>query len=1002
MSDELGTTATIQQVSDNGECASELIKKIRIKNVDRVIIGSLNINSLSRKFEQLKSVIGKNFDIFTIQETKIDSSFPAQQFVIEGYSEPYRLDRNREGGGVLVYVREDIPSKLLTKFNFTEYVEGLFIEVNLRKTKLLLFCGYRSDHQTHGLSKTNFLQQLRFGLDKYSGYERVLIAGDFNIDVTEEILEDFLFEQTLKNLVKEPTCFKSVENPSCIDLFLTNSALSFQNTTTVETGLSDFHKMIITVMKTTFPRTEPKTVYYRDYKNFDLSTFRTELRKELRDSEGKDYLHFEVTFLKILEKHAPMKQKVLRANNKPFMTKVLRKAIMRRSTLKNKYLKEKSEESLKSFKKQKNFTNRLAKRERTKYFAGLDLNNYTDNKKFWRTVKPMFSSSSKGNSKITLVEKGEIITEDKEIAETFNKFFVDAVSSLSIEENKMLLDDASEEENPVQKAKKKFKNHPSIIDIRKHVVTLEKFKFREVSLEDMLKEIKNLDGQKSGPFMDIPVKRLKETADIVAEPLVEIWANEIVRGRNFSGKLKLGDISPLHKKLENIFKENYRPVSLLPVVSKLFERLMLNQMKDFVEKFLSPFLCGYRKGFNTQYALLTMIEKWKKCLDGRKGGFAGAIFMDLSKAFDTINHELLIAKLAEYGFDDSALEVMHSYLADRWQRVKINSSFSSWSQLFSGVPQGSVLGPVLFNIYINDLFFQLVDVCNFADDTTPYACDVKLDNVLNQLEDDAWTAIIWFENNYMKLNQSKCHFLTSGSVEHLWVKVGNERIWESQQEKLLGMMLDKDLSFEPHLNKLCKKVNQKISALARIAGILPFQKRRILLKTFIESQFSYCPLVWMFCSCKFNNKINRIHERALRIVYQDYKSTFDDLLTEDKSLRFHHRNIHQVAIEMYKFKENLSPVFMKDIWEVKGDGFVRPNVNSVKKGCRSLRNFGPILWNNMLPTKYKNCKTVDELKFSIKSWKPENCPCELCNPIVQGLGRTKKAPKHLSEDFYYY
>ena len=93
---------------------------------------------------------------------------------------------------------------------------------------------------------------------------------------------------------------------------------------------------------------------------------------------------------------------------------------------------------------------------------------------------------------------------------------------------------------------------------------------------------------------------------------------------------------------------------------------------------------------------------------------------------------------------------------------------------------------------------------------------------------------------------------------------------------------------------------------------------------------------------------------------------------------------------------------MKDIWEVKGDGFVRPNVNSVKKGCRSLRNFGPILWNNMLPTKYKNCKTVDELKFSIKSWKPENCHCELCNPIVQGLGRTKKAPKHLSEDFYYY
>ena len=152
---------------------------------------------------------------------------------------------------------------------------------------------------------------------------------------------------------------------------------------------------------------------------------------------------------------------------------------------------------------------------------------------------------------------------------------------------------------------------------------------------------------------------------------------------------------------------------------------------------------------------------------------------------------------------------MHSYLSDRWQRVKINSSFSTWSELLCGVPQGSVLGPVLFNIYLNDLFFILSDVCNFADDTTPYACDAKLENVSHQLEDNALTAIIWFENNYMKLNQSKCHFLASGSVEHLWVRVGDERIWESQQEKLLGMMVDKNLSFEPHLNKLCKKVNQR-------------------------------------------------------------------------------------------------------------------------------------------------------------------------------------------------
>ena len=478
LSDEL-LGENINSESDETECENptDVLHKIRIKNVNRIVIGSLNINSLPAKFDQLKEVIGKNLDILTIQETKLDSSFPPQQFVIEGYSEPYRLDRNRDGGGVLIYIREDIPSKLLKKHNFTQYVEGMFVEINLRKTKLLLFGGYRSEHLQYGLSKTDFLEQVRFGLDKYSSYEKVLLAGDFNMDSEEEVLEEFLFEQDLKNLVKEPTCFKNVDNPSCIDVFLTNTPHSFQHTTTVETGLSDFHKMAISVLKTTYPKAQPKIIYYRDYKHFDLPKFRAELRDELKKSEDHNYFHFEVTFLRVLEKYAPMKQKVLRANDKPYMTKVLRKAIMRRSALKNKYQNQKTDESLKEFKKHKNYTKRLAKRERTKYFANLDLNKYTDNIKFWNTVKPMFSSSSHGANNITLVEKGQILTDDQVLAETFNGFFIDAVSSLSIHENQALIDDAFDETDPVRKAVKKFQHHPSIIDIKKHVEVGDKFSF---------------------------------------------------------------------------------------------------------------------------------------------------------------------------------------------------------------------------------------------------------------------------------------------------------------------------------------------------------------------------------------------------------------------------------------------------------------------------------------------------------------------------------------------
>ena len=167
-------------------------------------------------------------------------------------------------------------------------------------------------------------------------------------------------------------------------------------------------------------------------------------------------------------------------------------------------------------------------------------------------------------------------------------------------------------------------------------------------------------------------------------------------------------------------------------------------------------------------------------------------------------------------------------------------------------------------------------------------------------------------------------------------------------------------------------------------------------KNFIELQFSYCPLIWMFCSRSMNRKINRIHERALRLVYQNYTSTFEELLKTDNSLSFHHRNIHQVAIEMYKVKNGLSPPFASEIWhhigkgrETRaGDEFALQTAKSVKRGDRSLRVFGPIVWNTMLPEHLKSSVSLDALKVDIKSWVPDNCCCELCKVYVKDLGYT--------------
>ena len=298
------------------------MKKLRIRNPNKIIIGNLNINSLPNKFEQLKDITMQHIDILVLTETKLDDTFPTEQFLVNGFSELYRRDRNRNGGGVMIYIRQDIPSKRLDKQAFPYDMEGVFVEVNFRKCKWLLFGTYHPPSQPD----IYYFDNLDKAFDIYSSYERRFLIGDFNTERSEPCIDSFVYEHELQNLVKEKTCFKSVDNPSCIDLILTNNAMALQSTTTV-TGFSDFHKSVLTVSKTSIAKSKPQKIAYRGYKKFDSVRFNDELKYVLAKEKIMSCTKFDEMFLRIINKHAPKKSKLLLANHASSISEPLRKAI---------------------------------------------------------------------------------------------------------------------------------------------------------------------------------------------------------------------------------------------------------------------------------------------------------------------------------------------------------------------------------------------------------------------------------------------------------------------------------------------------------------------------------------------------------------------------------------------------------------------------------------------------------------------------------------------------
>ena len=528
----------------------------------------------------------------------------------------------------------------------------------------------------------------------------------------------------------------------------------------------------------------------------------------------------------------------------------------------------------------------------------------------------------------------------------------------------------------INDAVEKHVSNQSVKLIKTNIGAMEEFNFNSVSPEYIMKYIKCLQTNKSVGFDGIHAKFVKLSGVHIANPLCDLF-NRCVSSCHFPSDMKLAEISPIYKKNDNMCKDNYRSVNLLPVISKIFEKIVADQLLLYFDKMLSPFLSAYRKGYSCQHVIMQLTEYWRLALD--EGDCVGTVAMDLSKAFDSMPHGLLIAKLRAYNISYDACLFMVSYLKNRRQRVKIQGQTSEWADINRGVSQGSVLGPLLFNIFINDLFYVPMKshITNYADDSSLSNSHKHVSELTVTLQKDTGLAVDWFRDNNLGTNTSKFQgiVLSRGDKQPLVISVLNNTIISTDKIKMLGVTLDDKLNFNAHIDNICRSASRQINALKRLSRHLDKNSRVLIYKSFITSNFTYSPVAWIFCAKRKTKKLEKLNERALRFVFADFKSNYEDLLKQGNFLPLSLLRLKFLAIEEYKCVHNLNPPYLNQLFSIHDVEYnlrdpyklLQPKFKTYRFGFRSFRCYGAKVWNS-LPPDIKSASCLQEFRCNIYKW----------------------------------